>query len=70
MQQASQKVGAILRSMLSLGLVGLLGLLQSIAYNIPVVVWIGIALSALANWLLIDYIKGKSWRQIVSTYND
>ncbi len=70
LQQTSQKIGAIFRSMFSLGLVGLLGFLQSIAYNIPVVVIISIVLSGLANWLLLDYIKNKSWAQVLATYND
>ncbi len=65
MQQTSQKIGAILRSMLSFGLVSLLGLLQAITYNLPVVVIISIALSGLANWLMFDYIKNKSWAQVL-----
>ena len=68
MQQTSQQIGAILRSMLSLALVGLLGLLQAITYNFPVVVIISIALSGLANWLMFDYIKNKSWAQVLADY--
>lgn len=70
MQQTSEKIGAMLRSMLSLGLVGLLGLLQYFVYNIPVVVFISIVLSGLANWLLLDYIKNKSWGQVFATYKE
>jgi ABC-2 type transport system permease protein len=69
-QQTSEKIGAMLRSMLSLGLVGLLGLLQYFVYNIPVVVFISIALSGLANWLLLDYIKNKDWVQVLGTYKE
>lgn len=70
LQQTSEKIGAIFRSMLSLGLVSLLGFLQSIVYNITVVVIISIALSGLANWLLLDYIKNKSWGQVFATYKE
>lgn len=70
MQQTSEKIGAMLRSMLSLGLVGLLGLLQYFVYNIPVVVFISIVLSGVANWLLLDYIKNKSWGQVFATYKE
>lgn len=70
MQQTSQKIGAIFRSMFSLTLISLLAFLQFLVYNITAVVVVGILLSALANWLLLDYIKNKSWVQVLATYND
>jgi ABC-2 type transport system permease protein len=70
LQQTTQKAGAIIRSSLSLTMVGLLGFLQYIVFTIPLVILISIVLSGLANWLLMEYIKNKSWQKILTSYKD
>ena len=70
MQQTSQKAGTMLRAFASMALVLSLALMHYIIFNIPVVVIISIFLSLLANWLLLDYMKNKSWAKILATYND
>lgn len=69
-QQTSQKAGALFRGFISMIIVFTLGLAHFLIYNIQVVVIISLVLSSLANWLLFDYMKNKSWKKIIATYKD
>ncbi|MEO5996278.1 MAG: hypothetical protein ABIN89_06100 [Chitinophagaceae bacterium] len=68
-QQTSQKAGVIFRGFLSMFMVFSLAIFHYIVYDILIVVIISIFLSALANWLLFDYLKNKSWTKVLDSYS-
>lgn len=68
-QNTSQKTGAQLRSFMSMIIIIFLGTLHFLVYNFKWVIIVSCCLSLLANWLVIEFLKSKSWNQILAQYN-
>lgn len=69
-QSTGTKTGAQLRNLMSMLIMIFLGILHYLIYNFKWVVIIFCCLSLLANWFVLDYLKNKSWKQVLAQYNE
>ena len=69
-QRNKNKAGTIIRSLTSMLIPLMLGVLQYVIYYSIWGVLVYICLSVLASWLLLDYVQNRSWKQLAVAYND
>ncbi|MBE7173757.1 MAG: hypothetical protein INR73_24505 [Williamsia sp.] len=69
-QHNKKKAGAIIRSLMSMLIPLFLGVLQFFVYHSVWAVLLCCCLSVIASWLLLDYLKNKSWQQLAVAYNE
>lgn len=69
-QTASQQTSVMFRFIGCSLVAGLFGFLHYLIFSFLPVVIIGIVLSLIANWLLINTLKNRSWSRVRASYED
>ncbi|MEJ7769834.1 MAG: hypothetical protein WKF89_18590 [Chitinophagaceae bacterium] len=69
-QNTSQRAGALIRNFMSTLVIIFIALIHFLIYNFTWVVIISCILSLLANWLLLDHLKNRSWNEVLARYDE